>query len=74
MIDLFEVVKFVCQICKEEFDTEADAQKCEDNHCAAEIIAKQIFIRKDDYPIRIHVEMSNGKTCVYELLYREVET
>ena len=70
---MFEVVKFVCQICKQEFDTEEAAQKCEDKHYAAEVIAKQVFIREDKYPIRIHVEMSNGKTCVYELLYRRVE-
>lgn len=64
------IKKYVCEVCRTEFNDEEKAAKCEKNHGINGKIAStkyySIGVVEDGLPINITVEFSNGKTAVYK--------
>lgn len=59
------ITKYMCEICKAEFQTEDDAKRCEGNHIAKGTISGMKFVAGTKYPRAIQMTFADGGKALY---------
>ena len=66
-----EIIKYACDFCGTEYDTEAEALHCEASHNEPQEIDDKQWMFGKKYPDKLNVEMNDGAVCQYNY-YREM--
>lgn len=68
--EMKKVEHYICEICGTEYKDKKTCMECEKGHHTPKKIAGATYVSiKNDrsgYPMRVHVEMSNGETITYK--------
>lgn len=56
---------FKCEICGQTWQTQQEAEKCEQSHIAGEFVAYQNFRKTEKYPETVILTMANGHNLQY---------
>ena len=57
---------YTCEICNTDYNTEEEAEKCEQTHRTVDAISKVIYGNKCLYPSSITVTFDDGKVLEFK--------
>lgn len=63
------LTRYICELCGSRHTGKDKAEKCEQSHIAPQKIVRAQYecnAARDNYPVLILVEMSDGTTVVYK--------